>query len=228
MPKSVSTILEQLRETDRDLPESFYEDVDTCPSDEIVPGLIDVMEDDSLRHDHPKKEGPPVHAAELLGHLGTERALRALADRVAEEGRATSLGETAEEHLRAEDSESCREVLLQIYEDRPDPLSRKRVALCLAGFSTLDRRTADVLIEQLEAISGRDQSELLQALRRKAPRTVAGDLAEWFTNCGLDPRRIPDRGVIQVAAEALDALGAELDDDQRELIDAATIHTDTD
>lgn len=223
METSVDEILEELRQTDRDLPESFYQAVDECASEELVSGLIEIMRDDSLRHDHPKKEGPPVHAVELLGHLNTERALLALADAVADEGRATSLGETAEEHLQAADTEHCREALLAIYEERPDPLARERVALCLAGFSALDRRTADVLIEQLGEIRGRDQSELLHALRRKAPRGVADDLSEWFADCELDPRKIPDRGVIQVAAETLEALGADLDDAQRERIDAATL-----
>lgn len=225
MPKSAAEILTELRETDRDLPDSFYDDVDACgESDELVSGLIEVMEDDSLRHDHPKKESPPVHAAELLGHLGTDRAVRALADRVATEGRATSLGETAEEHLQADNSERSRDALLAIYEDRSEPLPRKRIALCLAGFPNLDRRVADVLVEQLDHITGRDQSELLLGLRTKAPPEVGPAVVDWFARADLDPREIPDRGVIQVAAETIDALGAELDADQQALVDDATLH----
>lgn len=37
-------------------------------------------------------------------------------------------------------------------------------------------------------------------------------------------RDIPDRGVIQVAAETIEALGAELDAEQQALVDEATLH----
>ncbi|MFB6265257.1 MAG: hypothetical protein ABEL76_16785 [Bradymonadaceae bacterium] len=223
MVSEIDERIDELRETGRELPDDLRDRLVEDGSEELVDALIEVLEDASLAHEHPQKAGPPVHAAEVLGQLGAEAAVDPLIEVVVAEGRTTELGETAAAAVQSMESGEVRGELVRRYRDAESERVRSRIAECLVGFVEHDESVDEIFVDQLERASGRDQSEALQELRDKADASVIPAIREWLAGADLDPTEIPDRNVIQIAAETIEALGGELNEEERELLDAATI-----
>lgn len=220
MERKRDDLLERLRSCGRELPEELEAQILECASPELVDSLVEIMGDDSAVAEHPQKASPPVHAAHLLARLGSEEAIGPLVERVIAEGKITALGEAATHALQAMATESARKQLIEAYEEHDNPETQKRIAQCLAGFPEFRERTTAIVLEQLRRATGRTQSEILRVIGERAGPGALPEVSAWFSEVELSPRRIPDRGVIQTAAETIEKLGGDLTDEQRTLLAA--------
>lgn len=221
MEHSDDALLEQLRETGERLPYELRRAILDAESDRMVAGLVEIVEDESLRADAPDTYDPPAHAATILGLMGAEGATDSLVEVVRDEGDETVLGAVAGRALQNMGPDIGLPAVLEAYRESDGPTERRRFARVLGGFEGDDAAVVRVLMRELAAQPMAEKSEILLALERFGEESAAPQIREWVDEAALDPEDADERFLIEISAKVLRGLGAELDAAHRQLLEDA-------
>ncbi len=214
-------LLDRLENTTGELPDDLRRSIlDVEPNDDIVPGLIEILRDESLRPSDVRDWSPPAHAATLLGLKARERPVEPLLDVVSSESTTARLFSAASQALGTI-GEPALEPTIERWETTDDREVRDRLARTLGELrETGDERIVEALIEELERRDDPfEQTSWLVQISRLAQGAafdeadIADRLREWFETADLDPSATLDKSLIASYEQTMERLGEDVSEE---------------
>jgi hypothetical protein len=214
-------LLDRLEHTTGELPDDLRRSIlDVEPREDVVPGLIEILRDDSLRPSDVRDPSPPAHAAVLLGLRAGVDAVEPLLEVVTSEPTTSKLFNSASQALGTI-GEPALEPTIERWHEADDRDVRDRLARTLGELrETGDERIVEVLIDELDRRDDPfDQTSWLVQLSRLSQgrafedAEIAGRLQSWFDERDLDPSNALDESLIASYEQTMERLGVDVSDE---------------
>ncbi|MFO1429281.1 MAG: SEC-C metal-binding domain-containing protein [Candidatus Competibacteraceae bacterium] len=210
-PNQVSELVERLRPIEDDLPDDLHQQILTA-GPAIVPALIDLVT--ANLQDPEKDSNAAIHAAELLGELGDERAIPVLLDCLVECDPLDWLYETAVTAL-TELGDKALEPCLLHYASIQDDRRRNFVAEILSNLGVTDDRIFTILVETLHRLPDLGAMYLANYGDSRAVPLLLAKFDELPLDEDEDSLLLANHAFIELKA-AIELLGGSLNADQQE------------